>query len=252
MKKCFTINPLRTSDQFETYHQLIKKDIYQAIEIFYPYMLGEKEFTEYTKNVHKLKAIGADVVIHLPYGRDNDLLGDKEGIDRIKSAIQYAKQFDAKLMTLHLGYINNHDREEVFAYIKPILIDLCDHAGEATIMIENMPGANELGYSPEEIKKIIELVNRPNLKFIFDCGHANVSIYSNDDYLELLKPYLTHIHLSDNKGERDSHARIGTGTIDFKDIFSKLDGYQGYYCMEVLYKDVEDLINYSQDLDNLF
>jgi sugar phosphate isomerase/epimerase len=215
-------------------------------------MLGEKEFAEYTKNVHELKAIGADVVIHLPYGRDNDLLGDEEGIDRIKKAIAYAKQFNAKLMTLHLGYINNHNREDVFAYIKPMLCDLCELAEGATIMIENMPSETELGYSPDEIKKIIDLVNKPNLKFIFDCGHANVSIYSNDDYLDLLMPYLTHIHLSDNKGERDSHARIGSGTIDFKYFLSKLNEYRGYYCMEVLYKDVEDLINYSQDLDNLF
>ena len=51
------------------------------------------------------------------------------------------------------------------------------------IMIENMPSDMELGYSPSELLEIITKVNRSNLKFIFDTGHAHCSIYEDTSFL---------------------------------------------------------------------
>ena len=57
------------------------------------------------------------------------------------------------------------------------------------------------------------------------------------------KDDLMHLHISDNDGTRDKHARIGTGTIDYQLFFDTLNsiGYDGLCSSEVLFNTVEDL-----------
>ena len=164
IKRCFTINQNRTTEEFKTYEELIKNNVFQAIEIFYPYRVDKEKAELYTKNIHDLiKERNVEVVLHLPHGGlDNDLCtGDEENIQRFFDAIDYGRQFNATKYTLHLGsskyenYLDNAVR---------VLKKLCAYT-DAYIMIENMPGYNELGYSPDEIKEIIECTNKENAKF---------------------------------------------------------------------------------------
>jgi hypothetical protein len=37
MKKCFTINQMRKRENFIDYMRLLENDIYQGLELFYPY-----------------------------------------------------------------------------------------------------------------------------------------------------------------------------------------------------------------------
>ena len=119
------------------------------------------------------------------------------------------------------------------------------------VMIENMPQDNELGYSPYEIKEIIDKVNLDNLKFILDTGHAHVSSYSNIEYIEVLKDKLYHMHFSDNNGSTDQHKRIGLGNIDFVEIFKKLHeiNYDELHCMEVIFKKADELREFATDIE---
>lgn len=254
MKKCFTINPFRTTEEINTYHQLLENRIYQAVEIFYPYQLDETGFNTYTTNIKSLLCYNPELVMHLPYGKDSDLcnLNEYESVvKRLKEAIVYGKMFNISKFTLHLGYVNNNDRELMITHIIKVLKDICEFSYPCNIMIENMPDIQEVGYSPEEILLIIRAINKPNLKFIFDTGHANVSEYEFDDYLHILKPYLMHIHVSDNNGLRDEHGRMGSGNINFKHLFTELKAYSELYCLEILYRTVDDLINYARDFDQL-
>jgi len=259
MKKCFTINPQRTTEEFLSYHQLFDENIYQAIEIFYPYNLDLERQKIYTNNISDIqsKYPRLEIVMHLPHGPKNDLC-DLEKYDEtlkiLKDGIKYTSQFNTKKLTLHLGYVNNEtSRDTYINHIVKVLKDLCRYADNfnMNIMIENMPGIKEMGYSPDEILQIIGQVNQSNLKFIFDTGHANVSEYNPTDYIYKLKDYLYHLHFNDNSGVKDQHIRLGLGNIDFSKIFKALKeiNYQELYCMEVLYNNSEDLVLYSKDLD---
>jgi sugar phosphate isomerase/epimerase len=254
MKKCFTINPFRSTEEIASYHQLLADKVYQAIEIFYPYELDENGFKQYQKNIEALLVYQPEVVMHLPFGKKSDLcnMGTfEEVLARIKEAINFAKRYQVKKFTLHLGYVNGQNREVLFLHLVETLKDLCDFATPGVMMIENMPGSEEMGYSPEEIINLIKEVNRHNLKFIFDTGHANVSEYALEDYLHTLYPFLMHIHLSDNHGLRDEHAPIGSGNIDFKKLLSLLTDYRELFCLEILYHTVNDLKQYAIDLDSV-
>lgn len=259
MKKCFTINQLRKKEEILSYLPLLENNIYQAVEIFYPYKEPIDHFVDYTNSINTLisKVPSLEVVLHLPHALYNGLCLDEHlesgSLQIMMAAAKYASSFNVKKLTLHLGHINKDIERSIYINkIIPILQVLCDYVNnfDQVIMIENMPSDVELGYSPQELLTIFERVNRHNIKFIFDTGHAHASIHDDTSYLVILKDYLYHIHYNDNNGLRDEHKRIGLGTIDFDKHFAILKeiGYEQLHCMEVIYKDKNDLEDYANDL----
>jgi len=259
MKKCFTINTNRTTKEIESYYQLFYKGIYHAVEIFYPNNPLSDKHKLYTDNLKKLKNSfpSIEFVLHLPHGPANDLCNEDILVDVLKimkQAIDYAAIYGVKKLTLHLGYLKECvSRNNAITNIKIILRNLLDYCWQyqMVLMIENMPSELELGYSPEEIASIINDIGDKNLKFILDTGHAHLSDYSPVEYIEKLSKSLYHIHLNDNNGKKDEHIKLGKGTIDFHLIFQKLNNinYNGLYCLEILFDNVNDLIINACDLD---
>lgn len=260
MKKCFTINCMRTKEDFLGYDKIINDGLFQGVELFYPYNVSEEQRELYTSEVSKLlNKHNLEVVLHLPHGGANNLINNdykinQEIVQRMKDAALYASKFNAKKLTLHLGCaFKECDRNQLLSAIVLVLQDLCDYVKEyqMNLMIENMPGFNELGYSVDEIYDLIINVDRDNLKFILDTGHAHVSDYKIEDYIIKLSKYLYHIHFSDNDGSCDQHKPINQGNIDFVSVFEhlKLVGYNELHCLEIIFKTYEDLIKYNQDIE---
>ena len=197
----------------------------------------------------------------MPHGGTNNLVNsdlkpNEEIIKRMKDGVLFASQFETKKLTLHLGSAFPDlgvSRHKLIDTLIIVLSDLCDYAKKYNmyLMIENMPRDTELGYSPNEILDIIKRVNKDNLKFIMDTGHAHVSIYNDLDYIEVLHDYLYHMHFSDNHGVSDEHKPIGAGNIDFVSLFKKLNEYQyrHLHCLEILFNDYQDLINYANKIE---
>lgn len=259
MKKCFTINQMRKREEFIEYMKLLKSNLYQGIELFYPYNQSQEQIKQYTNSVLEIKELfpSVELVLHLPHSIYNGLCLDEHlntGSKEIMMAgMRYASMFGIKKLTLHLGHIDKFvEREIYFEKLKPILIELCDYAKEFNqiIMIENMPSSSEFGYSPNELLTLFKLVNKDNLKFIFDTGHAHVSEYDDFSYLYLLKDYLYHLHYSDNDGTKDAHGRVHSGTYDFKKHFSVLKeiNYNELHCMEIIHKTADDLVEIALDV----
>lgn len=261
MRKCFTINCMRKEEDFDGYEKLIDDNIYQGVELFYPYNVSNEQGILYTKRCLKLfNEKNIEFVLHLPHGYNNDLINENNEINedvmkRMKDAISYASMFGCKKCTLHLGkYYKNTKREKAVEAVLVPLVILCEFAEKygINIMIENMPSDHELGYSPSEILYLIEKSKMNNLKFILDTGHAHCSKFSYEEYIDLLKDYLYHMHFSDNNGLSDQHKKMGLGTIDFDKLFVKLNevGYNQLHCMEIIFKDYTQLITFASDIDN--
>lgn len=258
MRKAFTINCMRTQEDFDGYSILLEKNIYQAIEIFYPYNVSEEQKKLYTENLLKIrkKYPEIEVVLHLPHGANNSLTNERllDSFQLMIDSIDYANQFDTKKLTLHLGSVNSKiPRERYVKNIIPVLQKLCEYAGKynMNIMIENMPSLSELGVSPDEILEIIQRTNRKNLKFILDTGHAFVSKYPLTDFVYKLKEYLYHLHFNDCDGTKDEHKRMHLGKINFEELFVALNEirYNELHCMEVIFKNYLELIDFSLDLE---
>lgn len=262
MKKCFTINAMRNHNDFLGFNELLDKGLFAGIEIFYPYNVSSEQRDFYEKELRNLinKHPLIEVVLHLPHGGDNNLVNSDYSpneiiIKRMKEAIVFGSSFGAKKFTLHLGSAykeENASRDKLINELVKVLQDLLMVAGkyDASLMIENMPKDNELGYSPDEILDIILRVNKNNLKFIMDTGHAHVSKFEKE-YVQKLSSYLVHMHFSDNNGLKDEHKPIGDGNIDFVELFKNLHkvNYNELHCLEILFNDYHSLIIYAEKIE---
>ncbi len=73
-------------------------------------------------------------------------------------------------------------------------------------------------------------MNRENLGFVFDVGHANTND-NVDQFLEI-KDKIIHVHVHDNHGERDEHLPIDWGTVNWEKVIGALNGYTGRFITE--------------------
>jgi uncharacterized protein (UPF0276 family) len=86
-----------------------------------------------------------------------------------------------------------------------------------------------------EIEKFMSEVNRNNVSFLIDVGHAHVSATALEfdpyDFMERTKPFTSALHLSDNNAQEDQNL-----TFDRKSWFwSLLDQYSGLPCVVEAY-----------------
>ena len=265
IRKCLTINPNRNKEEIRSYQELLINKIYSGVEIFFPYQKSIEEREIYISSVKEyLNIKDLEMVCHLPYGADNNLASLKN-IDiimkRYKEAIDFAHLFNIQKLTLHPGFNDETmERNKAILLASKNIKELCQYAKKygMYIMLENLISESELMRTPEEYFELKTLVNEDNLGIIFDVAHYYASNYCRniDDikrFINMVKDDLMHLHISDNDGKRDMHARIGVGTIDFKEYFKELQkiGYKGLYSSEVLFNTVDDLKNTACDMDSM-
>ena len=88
-----------------------------------------------------------------------------------------------------------------------------------TICLENV-----MEPEPSFLTEIIRAADDPRLKICLDLGHANtcVSKVPAADWLSACAPYLSHVHLHNNNGDRDLHAALFDGTLDIAALLRQL------------------------------
>lgn len=261
IKKSFTINPNRTIDEIRSYKKLLVLGIYQGCEIFFPYNKTKEEQQIYLDGVKEYLEYTSDFICHLPYGGENNLASYEkldQTMKRIKDAIVFSSNLPIKKLTLHPGHLDGTLKyEEAFDLMIKNIKELCLFASSygMTIMLENLIGEREFMKSVDDYFQMKKLIDEPNLKLIFDVAHYYCShILETKDikaFIERTKDDIMHLHVSDNDGTRDKHARIGTGTIDYQLFFDTLNsiGYDGLCSSEVLFNTVDDLIQTASDID---
>lgn len=152
-----------------------------------------------------------------------------------KEAVDFLAKMDIPYYSVHCGYCFDTDgralgkKEQVSLPRIPYkkakdaftgrIRELCDYAGEKNIgiAIENNVMADfakgdkqlYLGVDTEDLKELIEDINRPNVGILLDLAHAQVS----DSYLRFglenmireLRPFLMEVHVSENNGLTDQN-----------------------------------------------
>lgn len=78
-------------------------------------------------------------------------------------------------------------------------------------------------------KELLDRVDHPAVTGMFDTYHANIEEKSQVRAIEDIRPYLTHVHISEN-----DRGTPGRGQIDFDQVFAKLKeiNYQGTIAIE--------------------
>jgi sugar phosphate isomerase/epimerase len=155
----------------------------------------------------------------------------------LRREIDFAHQLGAQTLVLHpvcLGLADSDDRPDW-----PEVVRIADYAAKfgVRLAVENIFDSiwcldrilEEMGDDPEET----------NIGICIDVGHAAVSKDAGREpvcnYIDRYAGQLVHLHLHDNRGERDEHLIPGEGTIDWLRVLSVLEniGFAGTGVLEV-------------------
>jgi N-acetylneuraminate synthase len=133
------------------------------------------------------------------------------------------------------------DRSGLYNNLKRSIGEL-DYQG-VELLIENLPprpwyfGGQWLTNAFMDTYEIRDFLDRMGLKTCFDTSHsklycnwANVDFY---DQVEVILPYVSHLHLSDASGLDGEGLQVGEGSIDWVKFFRVARDYRGTMVPEI-------------------
>ena len=172
----------------------------------------------------------------------DDLDAYNEHIKILERSIQIAPLFDCQLVRC-FSFWREDDLELHWDTILERLelpVRMAESAG-VTLAFENVRSCN-IG-TGAETARLMETVNSPNLRVIWDPGNAYVSGEARPypDGYEVVKPWIVHVHVKDAVLGPDGSSvwkPIGAGRVDYVGQLKALadDGYGGVVSLETHYK----------------
>lgn len=216
---------------------------YHYVELTSEYLnWSTSEYSDFIRECEQLH-LSVDIISGNE-GYESQPVGAVNPLDRIGFLVSIQTAVDAasKLHCPHVIVFSGRvakglAREVQHQSIVDGLKSAADLAGKRGIklLLENIDLEEDPEYylwSTEEGLRIIQEVNRPNVRFLFDCYHAQIS---EGNLIARLRRYIdliATIHIADVPGRHEP----GTGEINFSNIFRKLAElrYSGYIAMEFL------------------
>ncbi|MCQ2555267.1 MAG: sugar phosphate isomerase/epimerase [Clostridia bacterium] len=142
------------------------------------------------------------------------------GMLRLKEAVEVLKELGLSRMVVHTGWLP-------FIYFKEYQAEKAAQFFERLMDSENFTLAveNVLEDEPYMIKDMMEKINNPNIGICLDVGHANCMDKERDIYtwIDVLSPYIVHIHLHNNDRLNDRHWSFDKGTMDISAVIAYIE-----------------------------
>ncbi len=133
------------------------------------------------------------------------------------------------------------DREKLYVNLRRSVNEL-DFEG-VELLLENLPphpwyfGGQWLTNAFMDAREIRDFITSMGLNMCFDTSHAKLYCnWSHADFYEqvqILLPYIRHLHLSDGAGLDGEGLQIGEGTIDWVHFFKVTGDYHGTMIPEI-------------------
>ena len=185
------------------------------------------------------EAAGVDVAAF--GGVSDNLLNDPSARDatvkELLASVEAARQIGSTGLILHPGQQLEHvSREEQLENVAEVMAVAAPAADEAhvTLLLEprnariDFPGA--LLSATADALAVIDRVDRPNVRMLFDIYHQYITEGSVLHSIEANIDKIGHFHVADVPGRGEP----GTGALDFEEMFKLIDSleYQGYIGLE--------------------
>ncbi len=158
----------------------------------------------------------------------------------LKAYIDLAVKLRAEWIVVHGGYhftsckeirkqasIDRLKRVVAYAEEKGVLLQLEN--------LNSEPDLAEVHYLPDNLEETIwyfDQIRSPNLKWAFTINHAHYDPIGIAGFVDGMgMDRCDEIRVADNNGEYELHMHPGTGTVDFVDMFKRIEGagFQGHY-----------------------
>ena len=237
-----------TSEHFSAIEEL-KEIGYDGIEVF----LASPERGSYDELGTFAKSLGIEVNGCLGIGPDQDPISKDEkvrqaALDKLKEAIDniHAAGGTHICGPFHSAFANfsrNSPQESEYQRSAEVLRAAGEYAQQAGVTLT--PEALNrfecyLCNTMAQLHHLIDLIDHPHVRGMFDSHHANIEEKSFAKAIETMSPVLGHVHISEN-----DRGTPGEGHICFDEIFEAVakTNYDGYYTIEAFSRDDVDFAN---------
>ena len=158
----------------------------------------------------------------------------------LKAYIDLAKKVGAEWIVVHGGYHFTSCRKIRMEASIERLKRITAYAEQQGVLLtlENLnsePELAEVHYMPDNLADTIhyfQQVQSPNLKWAFTINHAHYDPIGIAGFVDGMDMSLCEeVRVADNNGEYELHMKPGTGTVDFGDMFKRIEGagFTGHY-----------------------
>lgn len=153
--------------------------------------------------------------------RDNDPEERVRWLAAMKKAIYGTHVLGCSRFVVHplMPYLETAEgADEVWEMNLSFIGELADYAKAygVTVCVENLPFPDYPLASVEAVCKLVDALNRDNLRVCLDTGHA--AIFKGADIgsaVRIIGSRLEAVHIHDNMGKVDEHLIPGDGIIDW-------------------------------------
>lgn len=161
----------------------------------------------------------------------------QNAVDALKRRIDLGAEMGAEIIggpfhSAFAWFSGNPPTAEERAWSAEVLRQAAEYAEGAGIILT--PEAlnrfecylyNTLG----DIFTLIEKVDHPNLRMIYDTHHAHIEEKSQAEVIRQFAPYIAHVHISEN-----DRGTPGSGQVNWKEVFHTLQvvGYDRWLTIE--------------------
>lgn len=226
-------------DSFLPITERLKKIGYDGIECF----MEERDTVAYRKLGNHLNGIGLEATCVLGVGPDENPASESKAIRdkavvRLKEAIDCAQAINSKIICgpFHSAFAWFGERhapfDDEYKWSAEVLHAAGEYAAQAGVVL-TIEALNRfecyLCNTMDQLSRLVNQVNHPNVKAMFDTHHANIEEKKIGDAIRMIAPVLKHVHISEN-----DRGTPGDGHIPWDEAFSALAGinYQGWLTIE--------------------
>ncbi|MFX0002721.1 MAG: sugar phosphate isomerase/epimerase family protein [Promethearchaeota archaeon] len=155
----------------------------------------------------------------------------KASIESYIEAINFCYQIDARIITIHPGLANfmlDSIREQNKEQLKSAIHILLDYTNKQKVQVclENMPQDYHIMTDNFNINEVYGFIGRNDLFFTFDTSHFYTCDGNVDNLWAKFHHIIKNVHIVDNFSKNsDTHPPIGSGKIDFNEIFKVFKNY---------------------------
>lgn len=171
-----------------------------------------------------------------------------KGLERIKWAIDRAHDMQAKIIcgpfhSAFATFAHHAPTEQEYNWSAEILHSAGEYAAQAdiTLALEALNRfENYLCNTMEQLTLLINKINHPNVKAMFDTHHANIEEKKIKQAIHKIAPLLSHVHISEN-----DRGTPGDGHVQWDETFSTLAeiDYKGWLTIEGFTRNDPDFAN---------
>lgn len=211
---------------------------YDGVEFF----VGTPEGPIYQKIGDYAADIGLEVTTVMLVGADENPIDPsasvrEKGLEKLKWGIDRSHDLRSQLIcgpfhSAFTVFAQRAPEEEEYKRSAEILHKAGEYAAQAGILL-TPEAVNRfecyLCNTMDQLAYLVNNVDHPNVKAMFDTHHANIEEKTHKDAIRSISPILAHVHISEN-----DRGTPGSGHVDFDEVFAELGAvnYKGWLTIE--------------------